>query len=213
VSDPAPKGHADTTAQGTPTTFLRKGAAWCEVAKLGEPLFRIRLGGLLRTSWMSALCNRLAEARVSVEHAHARLAHDAAWIAELHVFPVAGAADPLRLPYIEFLEGEEPDASPASDERKVLRIDSYRVLESRDYGGTLMLTLEGPDSLGLLGALLAALAGLDLFPVEVHIETRDGRAYDSLWLGAAGGSAPSAVAKEGVEKLMARSASARGSRI
>lgn len=195
------------------TAFTRKGAAWCEVAKLAEPMVRIRLGGLLQTSWMAALCRRLAESRISVEHTHARLAHDRSWIAELHVFPVDGDGDALTLPYIDLMEAGDA-LLPAPDvERPALRLDSYRLIESRDYGGTLMLTLEGPDTLGLLGALLGLLAGLGLFPVEVHIETRGGRAYDCLWLGAAGGAVPTASAKEALDQLLTQSLPATGSHI
>ena len=84
-------------------------------------------------------------------------------------------------------------------------IDSYRLLESRDYGGTLMLTLEAPDSLGLLGSLLTRLALLGLVPVELHIETKAGRAYDSLWLGATGGGPPSDDARDAVAQVLDRS--------
>jgi hypothetical protein len=212
VSDPAAKGLAAgaPAPAGATTTFMRRGAAWCEVAKLAEPIFRVRLGGLLRTSWMSALCNRLAESRVSIEHTHARLAHDKSWIAELHVFALADAADPLKLPYIEFMEAE---AATPSGTRLDLRLDSYRLIESRDYGGTLMLTLEGPDTLGFLGALLASLGSLGLFPVEVHIETRGGRAYDCLWLAAADGALPPAGAKDALDQVLVSSLKATGSRI
>lgn len=214
MSDPGSKRSvagasiASTSPAGATTAFARKGAAWCEVTKLTDPIFRVRLGGLLRTSWMSTLCNRLAQARVSIEHTHARLAHDQSWIAELHVSAVVEGANPLTLPYIEFMEADD-GAAP----HRALRLDAYRLIESRDYGGTLMLTLEAPDTLGLLGALLASVGSLGLFPVEVHIETRGGRAYDCLWLGAANGAAPAAGARDALDRLLAPSAKATDSRI
>jgi hypothetical protein len=149
------------------------------------------------------LCNRLAGSRISIDHTHARLAHDQSWIAELHVLLLAGAPDPMTLPILELIEAE--DAPSASG----LRLDSYRLLESRDYGGTLMLTLEASDSLGLLGWLLASLAALSLFPVEMHIETRGGRAYDSLWVGGAAGNTPSAQARDALDRLLASSLRSR----
>lgn len=203
---------ASVSPTAATTAFTRKGAAWCEVAKLADPIVRIRLGGLLQTSWMSALCSGLAESRISIEHTHARLAHDNTWIAELHVFPVAGGADPLKLPYIDLMEAVDAGPPAPDSGRPALRLDSYRLIESRDHGGTLMLTLEGPDTLGLLGALLGGIAGLGLFPVEVHIETRGGRAYDCLWLGAAGGAAPTSSTKEALDQLLTQSLSATGSR-
>ena len=63
-----------------------------------------------------------------------------------------------------------------------------------------MLTLEAADSLGLLGALLGGLAELELFPLELHIETRAGRAYDSLWLAGAAGTPPAAAAGMAAEQ-------------
>jgi hypothetical protein len=184
---------------GRANNFVRRGTAWSEVSKLGETTFRIRLGGLLQTAWMAALCNRLADCRISIDHTHARRARDDSWIAELHVVALAGALDPMNVPYVELTEAD--DAIPSA----TLRIDSYRLIESRDYGGTLMLALEAPDTLGLLGALLASLAALTLFPIEVHIETRAGRAYDSLWIGAAEGASPSAQARDALDRLLANS--------
>lgn len=183
----------------TPTTFTRRGPAWCEVTPLDGGFFRVRVGGLLKTGWKAGLCNRLAEARISVDHMHARVSHDDAWIAELHLCALEGAPDPMGLPYIEL--GEDDDAAPSTE----LYLDSYRLIDSRDYGGSLMLTLEGPDKLGLLGSLLASMAELSLYPVEVHIETHGGRAYDSLWVRAAGGVVPSAAAKQALESILASS--------
>lgn len=187
------------TERPTPTTFTRRGSAWCEVTPLAGGFFRLRVGGLLKTGWKAGLCNRLAEARISIDHMHARVSHDDAWIAELHVCPLDGAADPVTLPYIEL--SEDDDAPPSTE----LRLDSYRLIDSRDYGGSLMLTLEGPDKLGLLGSLLASMAQLSLYPVELHIETHGGRAYDSLWVRAAGGSVPSRETKDALEQVLAGS--------
>jgi hypothetical protein len=89
--------------------------------------------------------------------------------------------------------------------KPVFVIDSYRLLESRAYGGTLMLTLEASDSLGLLGSLLTRFALLGLVPVELHIETKAGRAYDSLWLCATDGGPPTHDARDAVVQVLDRS--------
>jgi len=86
-----------------------------------------------------------------------------------------------------------------------LQLDRYELIESGDHGGALRLTLETDDSLGLLGSLLSSLATLLLFPLEVHIETRDGLAHDWLWLGGVGGSSPSGKAEEALRRLLAAS--------
>ncbi len=175
--------------------FQRRGAAWSEASELEAGSFRVRLGGPFRGSWMASLSNNLAARRVSIDHTHARLTGVDTWIAELHLVTLTQAANLSQLDYIGLaIEAEPMRAAP-------FEIDSYRVIASRDYGGTLMLTLEAADSLGLLGALLGALAELGLFPLELHIETRAGRAYDSLWLAAAGGGAPPALL-ESAERLL-----------
>jgi hypothetical protein len=181
-------------------TFTRRGEAWSEATELGPDEFRVRLGGLFHGAWMAKLSTRLAERELSIDHIHARLTTDAVWIAELHLIRVAQGSDPLNVDYAAL--AEEDEDSPISG---TLVLDSFRLLESRDYGGTLMLMLEAADSLGLLGALLGRLARLGLFPVELHIETRGGRAYDSLWLAAAGGAPPSAQARDAVAELLDRS--------
>lgn len=180
--------------------FTRRGEAWSEATVLGKNEFRVRLGGQFLGAWMARLSTRLAERDLSIDHIHARLTTDQVWIAELHLIRLANGTDPLNLDYAAL--AEDDSEGPTSGN---LVIDSYRLIESRDYGGSLMLTLEAPDSLGLLGSLLVRLAQLELFPVELHIETRGGRAYDSLWLGAAGGAPPMSSARAAVVTLLDRS--------
>jgi hypothetical protein len=180
--------------------FTRHGDAWAEVTLLRADEFRVRLGGLFRGAWMARLSTRLAEQALSIDHIHARLTTDQVWIAELHLLRLSPGVDPLSLDYAALAEDESQ--GPISGR---LVLDTFRLLESRDYGGSLMLTLEAPDSLGLLGALLVRLAQLQLFPVELHIETRAGRAYDSLWLAGAGGAPPSSDAHHALEELLDRS--------
>ena len=179
--------------------FVRRGEAWSEATELAPGSFRVRLGGPFRGAWMASLSRGLAAHNISIDHTHARLTGDQIWIAELHVIALAGAPRPLGVDYIALAEQPDPEQA------RSFEVDSYRLIESRDYGGTLMLTLEAPDSLGLLGALLGGLAELELFPLELHIETRSGRAYDSLWLAAAAGAPPSTAAGLATEQLLARS--------
>ena len=180
----------DTT--DTSTSFSRNGSAWSEVTALLDPTdpsspggqaegpdraYRVRLGGMLRSTWMLGVCTGLATQNVSIDRAHARrLSHDGSWIAELHVIAMPGAADPLQLPLIAFAQESpaELGASPSLRE--------YELLESTDHGGTIRLTFSAQDSVGLLGSLLRTFSGLSLLPVEMHIETRGMQACDCLWL-------------------------------
>jgi hypothetical protein len=173
------QASARVNTDDTSTSFARQGASWSEVTSLSHDTFRVRLGGLLRSSWMLGVCSGLARENISIDRAHARrLSHDGTWIAELHVISLPGAGDPLQLPLIAF--ADEAIAEPTGP----LRLDGYQLIESTDHGGTLRLTFAARDSVGLLGSLLAAFASLSLLPVEMHIETRDEQARDCLWLAA-----------------------------
>jgi hypothetical protein len=179
------------------TSFSREGATWSEITSLGANNYRIRLGGLLRPTWMLGVCNGLAKNNVSIDRAHARrLPHDASWITELHVVALENAPDPMQLPLIAFAEtGTASSSSP-------LGLRTYELVESTDHGGTLRLTFNAQDSVGLLGSLLLAFSSLSLLPVEMHIETRDAEACDCLWLATASAGKPSAKDKSALDALL-----------
>jgi len=179
--------------------FTRHGEAWSEATALAPQSFRVRLGGPFRGAWLANLSCRLAEQHLSIDHVHARLTADHIWLAELHLLALGAGEDPLGIDYAALAEEADILTQP------VFVLDAYRLLESRDYEGSLMLTLQAPDSLGLLGSLLSRLALLGLVPVELHIETEAGRAYDSLWLRAAGGGPPTSDARDAVAQLLDRS--------
>jgi hypothetical protein len=181
------------------SAFTRHGEAWSEATELGPGSFRVRLGGPFQGAWLAHLSCRLAERQLSIDHVHARLTGDHIWIAELHLLSLEAGPGPLAIDYSALAKETDIRTEP------VFVIDSYRLLESRDYGGSLMLALEAPDSLGLLGSLLTRLALLGLVPVELHIETRVGRAYDSLWLCAAGDGCPTNEARDAVAQVLDRS--------
>jgi len=192
----------NSTSRTNGSAFTRSGDAWSEVTELGATSFRVRLGGPFRGAWLANLSCRLAEQQISIDHLHARLTGDDIWISELHLLaPAPGAAttDPLALDYIAHATATDHRPHP------VFVVDTYRVLESRDYGGSLMLTLEAPDSLGLLGSLLSSLSVLGLVPIELHIETKDGRAFDSLWLRATAGESPTSDERAALIDVLERS--------
>lgn len=176
--------------------FTRQGDVWCEVTEIGHQTFRVRLGGSLRPAWLATLCVGLADRRLSIHQAHARRSSDGLWMAELTAIALAGAPDPNIIPYID-LASADVTHTPGS-----LKLDACTAIESRDHGGTLLLELEADDTLGLLGSILASLATLMLFPIEMHIETRAGRAYDALWLAGMGGNAPSSRAVDALQRML-----------
>ena len=83
-----------------------------------------------------------------------------------------------------------------------LALRTYELIESTDHAGTLRLTFNAQDSVGLLGSLLLAFSSLSLLPVEMHIETRDKEACDCLWLATANAGKPSAKDKVALDALL-----------
>ena len=171
------QASARASTRDAATAFSRNGASWSEVTAFGDDEYRIRLGGMLRAAWMVGVCNGLAREQLSIQRAHARrLTRETTWIAELHVLAQPAAPDPLEIRYVDFAEQADVPAPPS------LQLDNYELRESVDHGGTLQLTFSAADALGLLGSLLAAFASISLLPVEMHVETRQQRAHDCLWL-------------------------------
>jgi hypothetical protein len=168
---------------------------WSEVTALSDTHYRIRLGGTFGSAWLANMCRGLAGQRLSIERAHAMRAQHGAWSAELHVIALPGAPHPERLPLMQLLAAEVQELGE-------LRIDAYELTASTAHGGTLHLVIEAEDTLGLLGSLLAQLARLALFPIEMHIETRRGRAEDSLWLCTHHGARPPQELQTALEQVL-----------
>jgi UTP:GlnB (protein PII) uridylyltransferase len=195
-----PRRRASLTPAGSPSLS----PAWSEVTDLGERRYRVRLGGFFGPAWMANVCKGMAEHRLSIERAHAMRARNQSWMAELVVLALEGATDPRNLPYVQVAESMEMAAGAP------LALSRFELTETDDHGGTLRLELEAEDTLGLLGSLLARLSKLQLYPVEMHIETKNRRAHDCFWLGTLGlgGKAPPRDVKVELERLL--SAALRG---
>lgn len=170
--------------------------AWSEVTDLGESNYRIRLGGTFGSAWLANLCRGLASQRISIQRAHAMQAPNRSWGAELHVCALSGAPHPEKLPLLQLVAAEIQELAR-------LELDRYELTASTAHGGTLHLVIEAADSLGLLGSLLAKLAQLSLFPIEMHIETREGRAEDSLWLFTTQAARPAQELEAALERALA----------
>jgi hypothetical protein len=169
--------------------------AWSDVSALGDSKYRLRLGGAFGSGWLARLCRGLASRRISIERAHAMRAPSNAWNVELHVSCLAGAEPISELPLLQLAAADAPPSGP-------LELDRYQLDAATAHGGTLMLTIEATDTLGLLGSLLAELARLDLHPIEMHIETRNGRAEDQLWLYTERAARPSAEQQYALERVL-----------
>ncbi|MET0342707.1 MAG: hypothetical protein ABW252_17000 [Polyangiales bacterium] len=171
---------------------------WSEVTRTADGCYRIRLEGAFGPSWIASLCAELADRKLSIQRAHAMRTPSQTWVAELNVEALPGAEDPLGIAYVELAEAGAPDASDP------LQLDRFEVEDTDAHGGTLSLTIEAADSLGLLGSLLSQTAMLFLFPIEMHIETRGGRAYDSFWLGTVGAERPGPRVRDSLQRVLSR---------
>lgn len=176
-----------------PSAFAQT-PAWSEVTKLSDDSFRVRLGGSFGPGWLASLCCGLAAQRINIERAHAMRTRNLSWIAEFTAVALPGAPDPDTVHYLSLA------TSPISPYGKAMRLDSY-ALETC-YDGTLKLSLEAQDSLGLLGVVLEKLAALGLYPAEMHIETQTARAEDTLWLCTADGGTPSDALRDSLERAL-----------
>ncbi len=188
-------------ASSSPATLAvleREGALWSEVSQVDDLHHRVRLGGPLRPFWMAALGRALSENQVSIVRAHAKRGHDAQWVAEVLVRPLPGARDPLGLSIIRMVN----DTRAPACARETLSVARYALEQTDDHGGTLKLSFETDDRLGLIGELLSSLAALMLFPVEMHIETHEGRVHDCLWLCGQGESRPEPFVERWLKRLL-----------
>jgi hypothetical protein len=188
LRDPKPEMSAGTAASSAQTP------AWSEVTRLAEDCFRVRLGGSFGQGWLASLCRGLAAQSISIERAHAMRTRNLSWIAEFTARALAGAPQPEGVPYLVLA------ATPVAPESEPLNLDRYQL--ECCYDGTLKLSFEAQDTLGLLGKLLEKLAALGLYPVEMHIETQTQRASDTLWLSTAEGGMPGDLSRAALERVL-----------
>lgn len=175
-----------------------RGRASSRVHMLGPQLYRVELSGPLRPGWMASLGVELASRHLSIDRANGRRLDRGIWNAEIDIVRLADSADPLTLSFVALADsGRTPDMSIP------IQLDRYALHMSALHGGSLELSFEAPDSLGLLGRLLADLALLVLFPTELRIETHGARVRDRLWL-AGIHSAPTAEALGHLQQRLAR---------
>lgn len=175
------------------------------VAVRGSPsgAYRVQLSGVLLPGWCGNLAAGLARAGISIQRGLARRGPAGTWHAQLELARTEAGVDPRSIDYMD-LATRESEAGFGTP----IVLDAYQVTRVDAHGGALRLDVSGPDVVGFLGALLRRLAYQALFPVELRIETRDGRAEDRLWLRSIGGGVPSpedeATLEASLERLLRR---------
>jgi hypothetical protein len=158
---------------------------------------RLRMEGWFGPNWLASLCGELAQRGISIERATARRGRDATWTAELDLVALPRSEDPLTLSYVELTES---DALLSVHPLQLLR---YSLADTDDPSGSLVVTIEALDAVGLVSNFLGQLAMLLLFPVELHVETRGELAFDSFVVGAMG-EQTSLRTRESLERLLRR---------
>ncbi len=157
--------------------------------------------GWFGPTWLASMCAELGQRGISIERAAARRSRDGTWTAELDLLALTRSEDPLAVPYVELTE------SSALQSMHPLQLLRYTIAEAGQRGGPLLVTIEALDRVGLLGNFLGQLAMLLLFPVELRVETRGDRAYDSFVVGALGAGTSLRV-RDSLEKLLKRACEA-----
>jgi hypothetical protein len=187
--------EAETSVSAVLPSPKSQAPAWSEVTRNSDGSFRVRLGGSFGQGWLASLCCGLATRRISIERAHAMRTRNLSWIAEFTALIVEGAEDPDRVPYLALA------TTPVALDGQTLKLDSYQI--EACFDGTLKLSIEARDTLGLLGSLLDNLASLGLYPIEMHIETTQSDvACDALWLSTADGGSPSSELTRALEQML-----------
>lgn len=154
-----------------------RGRPWSRVRQVGRGAYRVELGGVLRPGWMASLGMELSSRSISIERASGRRGPRGTWSAEVDLLRMPHGDDPLSLSYVDLAcSGRIADTS------QPLILDRYTLTDSVFHGGCIEFDFEAPDSLGLLGRVLAELTMLVLFPVMLRIETKADQVHDRLWL-------------------------------
>jgi UTP:GlnB (protein PII) uridylyltransferase len=119
------------------------------------------------------------------------------WVAEGRLRVLSSHTRAEDLPYLEWASSPTPRVSVAPALR------AYRLEDDADRpGGVLCMVIEADDVLGLLGNLIEAVRALGLWPEELHIDTREGRAHDRFWLTTAQGLGPSQETREALVRWL-----------
>lgn len=168
------------------------------VAALGGERYELALEGRFAPGWAGNLAAGLAERSVSIECGDAHASRAGLWSARFDVrrLPGAPALESLDLAALAYTDAGRGFATP-------FQLDAYALAEVEAHDGSLLLTVSAPDGVGFLAGLLRRLAYFALFPVELRLETRDGRVDDELWLRGAGSRTPSARTHAALDRALA----------
>jgi hypothetical protein len=146
---------------------------------------RVELEGDLPLGWLGNLASGLARRGVSIVRGAAERS-GTGWRSTFEVISdEAETGHPKDIDFVSLAQEEAPESSAP------VVLESF-VLNVPRRSSAIELTVRGRDRRGFLGALLARLALLGLYPERISVETVHGAATDTLYLQGLGGTAPTA---------------------
>ncbi len=142
---------------------------WARLAAAPDGGTRLRLGGRLVPGWAGTLAFGLSRLHVTILRGCACCMSRGKWTAFFDIQALTGAPALEAIDFPALALGREERVAPAA-----IRLERYVL--GPIVGGALQLAIYGQDCVALLGDLLDRLAGLSLFPEEMHVEARAGQA-------------------------------------
>lgn len=143
--------------------------------KLGRQRYVVCVDGYLETGWQARLATGLASARLNIIEGFSASDGFGKWRGEFE-FDSTQGVDPESLDLLALMKSTTALTDGA------IEIDEARVAEAAAYGGSVLLSVAGLDSIGFLSRLLSACQSFGLFPVELRLRTRNGKLDDLLYL-------------------------------
>jgi hypothetical protein len=147
-----------------------------KIERLGLRRYLLSVSGYLDPGWQSRLAAGLASSSLNIIEGFSASDGFGKWRGEFEFDRAEDVRDPEDLDFAELARSHQ-----AVGETDV-EIDEARLSESMQYGGSLMLTVCGHDSIGFLSRLLTACQNFGLYPVELRLRTRAGKIDDLMYL-------------------------------
>jgi hypothetical protein len=161
-----------------------------QVLDLGQGRHQVRMSGLLHAGWAGRLAAALAERRVNVVRGRGARRAGHLWEAELIVEPLERGTDLGSFDFLALARDGRPPGETAN-----LVLDAFSLTRTAEE---LVVDVEAVDGLGFLDRILRVFAVYNLFPRELHIETKGRTVRDQFHLQSLNGQSPSLQVCEAV---------------
>lgn len=158
----------------------------------------VSLSGRFSSGWTGGFTQAVSRLGFNIESGFAARNQRGHWTAEFDLSATPIAADPFTVDFQALVE-----APPAAGPLPPLRLHRYSLLRAAGES-RVVLTVDAPDQIGFLAALLTPLSMFSLFPVEMTIDTVRAVVHDRFHLRSTAGRAPSDEALLSVRQWLDR---------